>query len=123
MGIKKGRRVTASFVLKKEAPLRRCPLSLKTGCAEDRSSSFRFWSGFEGDLTGVAALSADSVVERPITLNGLTGRAADLATLRSLQVALGVEFLFSVRERKHRCTIAAGKLLISHNNKRRKIKC
>jgi hypothetical protein len=89
-------------------------LSLEAGGAEDWPSPFRFWSGLEGYLTCIAALSADGVVERPGAPVGLAGRTAALAPLRGLKVPLCVKFLFPVRERERRAAIAASKLLISH---------
>lgn len=53
-------------------------------------------------------------MERPVTLNGLTGRAAGFAPLGGLEVPLRIELLFPVGERERRAAVAAGKLLISH---------
>ena len=102
--------------------LRRGPLRLETGGAEDGSPPFRFWSGLEGDLTGSATLSADGVMERSGAPVGLAGRTAALAPLRGLKVPLCVKLLFPVRERERRAAVAASKLLISHTVERRKIK-
>lgn len=114
MTMEKGRRVAASFFFIHETKLRRSALRLETRSTEDGPTTLRFWSRFEGDLTGVATLGTDSVVERTVTLIRLACRTATFAPLGGLEVPLRVELLFPVSKRERRTAIAASKLLISH---------
>lgn len=96
---------------------------MEAGSAEDGPSPFRFRTGFEGDLAGIATLSADGVVEGSVPLGGLACRATGLAPLWGLEVPLRVELLFPVSKGERCAAVAARKLLISHTKiEKKKIK-
>jgi len=89
--------------------------------AEYWLATLLFGAWFKRYLTVRATLSTDSVVHLAWTLTGsFLRRAAVLAALGSAQVLGGVKLLLAFREDECGTAVAAGDLLISHENKKEK---
>lgn len=88
----------------------------ETGSTEHGLPTFLDAARLEGNLARCSALGADGIVHLTIAeFLRFARRTAVLATLGSAQVLALIEFLFTAGEHEGPAAVAAGKLLISHN--------
>ena len=90
--------------------------------AENRAATLLNGTGLERNLAGCSALGANGLVHftRCRLAIVLASVAAALTALGSGQVLTCVELLFAFREGEYGTAVAAGDLLISHKEKKRR---
>lgn len=78
----------------------RVALSHEAGLAEDWLSAFLDWAWLERHLARCTTLGTNGIVHFTSAMICLASGTASLAALWSAQVLAGVEFLFTISERK-----------------------